>query len=104
MEDLERYLHTGDGRDLPPLAPATLPPPPGADAAGTARLALLRWFRYLHLPGVSGLLEFRAAVQLAGALDRVPEPWRWPWEWRAPGPAGVPAERHRPRRPHSPGH
>ncbi|MGY4994829.1 CHAT domain-containing protein [Streptomyces sp. 900105245] len=73
MEDLERYLHTGDGRDLPPLAPATLPPPPGADAAGTARLALLRWFRYLHLPGVSGLLEFRAAVQLAGALDRVPE-------------------------------
>ncbi|WP_432169227.1 CHAT domain-containing protein [Streptomyces sp. 1222.5] len=73
MEDLERYLHTGDGRDLPSLAPATLPPPPGADAADTARLALLRWYRYLHLPGVNGLLEFRAAVQLAGVLDRVPE-------------------------------
>ena len=73
MDDLERYLRTGDGRDLPHLPPAELPPPPGADEADTARLALLRWFRHLHLPGVRGLMEYRAALLLAGTLDHVPE-------------------------------
>ncbi|MGW2729013.1 CHAT domain-containing protein [Streptomyces sp. NPDC001494] len=73
VDGLELYLRTGDGRDLPPLPPAEIPPPPGADPADTGRLALLRWFRYLHLPGVRGLLEYRAALLLAGMLEHEPE-------------------------------
>ncbi len=73
MGDLERYLQTGDARDLPPLQPAVLPARPGEDAAATARLAVLRWYRYTHLPGVAGLQEYRAAVQLAALLDGVPQ-------------------------------
>ncbi|MGW5095737.1 CHAT domain-containing protein [Streptomyces nodosus] len=72
MEDLERYTRTGHGADLPPLPPAAFPPEPGADAARTARLALVRWYRHLHLPGVRGLPEYRAALHLAGLLEGVP--------------------------------
>ncbi|MDG9702934.1 CHAT domain-containing protein [Streptomyces sp. DH37] len=70
--DLARYARTGDSRDLPPLPPAELPPAPGADPVTTARLVLVRWYRYLHLPGVAGLPEYRAALHLAGTLDAVP--------------------------------
>ncbi|MFJ9664884.1 CHAT domain-containing protein [Streptomyces sp. NPDC101219] len=69
---LARYLRTGDARDLPPLPPAAWPPAPGPDAATTARLALVRWHRYRHLPGVAGLPEYRAATHLAAALHAVP--------------------------------
>ncbi|CAL9346804.1 CHAT domain-containing protein [Streptomyces sp. enrichment culture] len=69
---LARYLRTGDARDLPPVPPATWPPAAGPDAAATARLALVRWHRYRHLPGVAGLPEYRAASHLAATLDAVP--------------------------------
>ncbi|MEU2385077.1 CHAT domain-containing protein [Streptomyces sp. NPDC012461] len=69
---LARYLRTGDARDLPPLPPAAWPPAPGPDAAATARLALVRWHRYRHLPGVAGLPEYRAATHLAATLPAVP--------------------------------
>ncbi|MFI9150096.1 CHAT domain-containing protein [Streptomyces sp. NPDC053367] len=72
MEDLRRYTRTGDGRDLPPLPDAVLPPEPGTDPAETARLALIRWYRYRHLPGVRGLQEYRAAVELAGLVTELP--------------------------------
>ncbi|MFE1442608.1 CHAT domain-containing protein [Streptomyces sp. NPDC058739] len=72
MEDLRRYLRTGDGRDIPPLPDAVLETGPGDDPAGTARLALIRWYRYLHLPGVRGLQEYRAALGLADRLTDLP--------------------------------
>ncbi|MGC0334030.1 tetratricopeptide (TPR) repeat protein [Streptomyces sp. SAI-170] len=72
MEELQRYTRTGDERDLPVLPDAVLPPEPGADPAGTARLALIRWYRYLHMPGVRGLGEYRAALELAGLITEPP--------------------------------
>ncbi|MGW6293348.1 CHAT domain-containing protein [Streptomyces sp. NPDC055058] len=69
---LARYLRTGDARDLPPVPPSTWPPAPGPDDAATARLALVRWHRYRHLPGVAGLPEYRAAAHLVATLETMP--------------------------------
>ncbi|MGW0292055.1 CHAT domain-containing protein [Streptomyces tuirus] len=53
------YARTGDERDLPS----------GSDlqeyAVGTVWVALWHWYRYLHRPGVEGLLELRAALSTA---------------------------------------
>lgn len=72
---LDRYLRTGNPAHLPPLPLAHLSPPTpetATDAAATARLALVRWHRYRHLPGVAGLPEYRAALDLAARLNTPP--------------------------------
>ncbi|MEO3925690.1 CHAT domain-containing protein [Micromonosporaceae bacterium B7E4] len=63
---------------------------PGRQVAGV--LARLHWCRYLLLPGLDGLRERQAAVELFRRLqsrepDLVPEPLRD--ECREPGPSGV---------------
>jgi tetratricopeptide (TPR) repeat protein len=82
---VDRYERTGDGEGLlgvvlPDETLSRLPRIRRRRQATLRLLALLRWYRYVQLPGVLGLIELRA---LTGVLDRLgggaatlPEPLR----------------------------